>query len=391
MSLRNKQALILLLATVLPFAMGAVAVGIVVAPAYRRTVAHASEVETSALAQGVAWNLARAVERLERLAGAREVRQRAQHPPPAPSTMSVWNRQWANLQPDDPAVRTLLENDAARELAWWQETDPTVIAMLATDAHGRVVAATRKPHLAQFSGEEWWQESFAGGNGQVIISDIVQDRVTKNWGIRVAVPIYTDPGTNRSQAIGVLAVIFDAPRAFQEVRRAALSESGRALLVDEVGRVVVSSAGEAPLRSQLAQPGLDRLTRQPVGTFVAKQDDDTDLIAWSAVPLGTRVGLGAARTPVFYVITRRSAGEAFGPLRTVNRWMLAIGLFTIFAAVGLGYWLADVWVVRQVRQLAAGMRELSHGNFEQAATIAAQLTHIHNGKADAEEPTAIPH
>ena len=39
MSLRTKQALILLLATVLPFGLGGAAVHFVVAPAYRRAVA----------------------------------------------------------------------------------------------------------------------------------------------------------------------------------------------------------------------------------------------------------------------------------------------------------------------------------------------------------------
>jgi len=74
----------------------------------------------------------------------------------------------------------------------------------------------------------------------------------------------------------------------------------------------------------------------------------------------------------------------------VHRWMLVIGLLTIAAAVGLGYWLADRLVVRHIRTLAAGMRELARGDFEEAAAIAERLTGSNGKGAEREEKQEEP-
>ncbi len=375
----------------LPFALGAAAVGFVVAPSYRKLVAHASEVETSCLAEGVAWNLSRAVDRLERLAAWREIRQLALRRPLDAAQAAALDARWLALSPEDEQVRALVQNSVARELAWWEETDPAILSVVETDARGRIIASDRKQPRYRVADEPWWRETYGEGAGRVTVSEVQQDPVSKAWGIRIGVPIFKD-GAPSSRAVGVLTAFMDARRTFEDVRRAAVSESGRALLVDAVGRIVVSSTGEEPLRTALEHPGVQRLFSKPVGTYVASQDDSTDLFAWAQIPFGPHVGLTTAQTPTLFVVTRRSAGEAYGTLRTVNNGMLIIGLLTIAAAVLLGYWLADVWVVRQVRQLAEGMRELSRGNFDRASLIAEQLTHRDRGPAarDAEDP-AIPH
>jgi hypothetical protein len=41
--------------------------------------------------------------------------------------------------------------------------------------------------------------------------------------------------------------------------------------------------------------------------------------------------------------------------------------------VGAGYWLAEVLMVRQIRRLAEGMRELALGDFSRAHAIADEL------------------
>lgn len=372
MSLRTKQALILLLATVLPFALGGAAVNLVVAPAYRAVVGRASEQEARRIAEHLAWNLARDVARLEKLAAWTDVRGLARQASaaalqtgrvhdPDPGRRGLPPR----ARPPDPALAAAV----AREFHWWQQTDPSAAEVFATDVRGRVIASSgRTPDTLQAE-EDWWQQAFANGQGQAVLSGVSYDESAKVWAVSIAVPIVTDsaPGT---QVVGILKAVLDVGRVFQDVTRAGMGGIDRALLADAQGRIVVSSFFARPLAQSLPKSALGRLRRQETGSLVDGKEDA--LLAWSAVPLDRLADVDGSRAAL-HVVTRRSAAEVFGPLRTVQAWMLAIGLATIAATMAFGYYLADVLVVRQIRTLAVGMRDLASGDFQHAAAVAERL------------------
>jgi hypothetical protein len=373
MSLRTKQALILFLATVLPFALGAAAVHLVVGPAYRRTVRQASVQETQRLAEHVAWGLARDVTRLEKLAAWEAIRDLARRASPAQREVQQLEAHWDRLPSSSRPIRPLLQNLVARELRWWQETDASAVELFATDRYGRLIAASRKPSNYLQRNEDWWKKAYAGGQGGVYVSDVSYDESAGVWVVAIAVPIYAD-GASGAEVVGTLKVALDAARAFQDVRRMAVGEGGQTLLVDARSRIVVSPENAPPLAQSLDSPRLAILRETRNGSFVEGAGDEALLFAWSLVPMAGETELEDARIPRLYVVTRRGTEEALAPLRMVQRWMLAISLVTITAAVVLGYWLADVLVVRQVRKVAAGMRELARGDFVRAAEIADELS-----------------
>ncbi len=376
MSLRTKQALILLIATVLPFAMGAAAVSLVVAPAYRREVSRGSVQMTRRLAEHVAWSLARDMARLERLAAWPVLREgviRASAEPEDSARTERLARTWTHLTARDGRVERLLDNPIGRELRWWQQTDASASEILVTDARGRLVAASGKPSDYLQADEAWWQYAWAGGQGKVYVSDVLYDASSKTWALAVAVPVYRggSPGT---PAVGVLKAVLDLGRGFQQLSGADAGSHGETLLVDRLGRIALGPPASRPLSETLARRVFSRLRENPNASVVLDSEDGAYLYAWARVPLAAQVEHPDVRVPTLYAVSRRNTEEAFAPLRTVHGWMLAISAATILAAVALGYWLAESLVVRPVRRLADGMRELASGDFPAAAAIAEEIT-----------------
>ena len=63
---------------------------------------------------------------------------------------------WLGLSADDPAVRAVLDNVGAARLQEFVARHPLVAEVLATDAAGRIIAATRKSSDYDQSDEAWW-------------------------------------------------------------------------------------------------------------------------------------------------------------------------------------------------------------------------------------------
>jgi hypothetical protein len=290
------------------------------------------------------------------------------------------------MVPDVRADR-LLGNPVARELWWWQQADPAAVELFATNAAGQLVAASQKPSDFIQNDEAWWQQAYSAGRGRIYISDPEWDASARASVLAVAVPIRAgaQPG---ARVVGILKVLLSVRSLFQEIGRTGTADSGVLALTDGAGKVLAS---QRPIVNPARGTGIERLRAEPSGWWLARADGDSALVAWAKVGLSPRLDAEAVRSPALYVVGRQNAAVAFGPLRRVQSWMIVISLMTIITATVLGYWLTELLVVRQIRKLAAGMRQLARGDFDRAAGIAAELTA--NGKqtaapADAALPEA---
>ena len=372
MSLRVKMGIILLVATGIPFAIGGAAVQFVVAPAYRKAVARASEEQTRRLAEQVAWNVNLEANRLEKLAAWGEIRDLARKGVLTEAKAAALERQWSSIPLGAEPLRPLLQNVVARELRWWRDTDPGVAEIIATDAHGRLIAATGKTADVLQADERWWQSAFGNGRGRVYVSDVRYERTAQTEVFEVAVPIYSDAAPG-SQVLGVIKMALNAPQLLESVRRARLGDGGEAMVIDHRGQALLPSP-EGGIDARVPQGKALTMIRQNLaGSRILPGDDGGMLTAWARVGLEPGSEGPGFRMPPLYVVTERSAGKAFETLGTVQFWMLLIGLTTVVLSVAVGSWLAEVLVIRQVRTLARGMRELARGDFERAEAIAARL------------------
>ncbi len=385
MSLRLKQAVILLFATVFPFALGGAAVAFVVAPAYRRTVIESSRETAQRLSDQLAWSLARDAAQLQRLAALGSVRKAASArprftPPPSGSGLSGLNAAQAK------AVADPLTHPAAAELRWWKEANPAVLDLVVTNMVGVATAATMQTDPVGYRSQPWWRQSFHEGKGRVVISGPVPLSGNRGMAVTVGVPIYAE-GRPGSMVVGILRASVNLTAAFDGVKRIGHSSSGEMMLTDTLGRVLVSAPteGAAALSPTVAK----RLLSQPAGGVIALMAGRERLLGWSAVRLGEAVDLPGARAPRLFLIHATDPETRLGPLHQVQRWMLVIAIATIAVAVGLGYWLADRIIARPVRAIAAGMRELARGDFAEAGRIADELCRVEMGRPRGTEKSRL--
>jgi hypothetical protein len=376
MSLRTKMGIILLVATVIPFAMGGAAVQFVVAPAYRAAVSRAAEEHAQRMAEQVAMTIGMDTSRLERLAAWTAIRDLARKGVLTTEQARKLEAEWDRIPLSSEALRPLLHNEVARELRWWRDTDYGVAEILATDAEGRLIAATGKPSDVIQSDEFWWKATYADGEGRVFVSDVHYEESAERNTIDISVPIYEDTAPG-SRVVGVVKMAMDAPRMLGSVHQARLAKGSVATVVDREGTILFRSVEEretaSPELIELSPDQLRQFRTAPTGSRLFRGTGGMVLTAWSRLQLISRDEPRRYRLPVLYVVTFRSASDAFGPLWSVQFWMLIIGLVTIILAVAVGSWLAEVLVVRQVRTLARGMRELARGDFERAAATAERL------------------
>jgi hypothetical protein len=388
MSLRTKMSIILLVATVIPFAIGGAAVHLVVAPAYRSAVRRVAEEQTRRLAEQVAWNIGVEASRLEKLAAWDQMRDLARKGPLTQAQAEDLDRRWSQLPISSEAVRSIIQNPIARELRWWRDTDTGVAGVVATDAHGRLIAATGKTVDVLQADEYWWQATYAGGQGRIYVSDVRAHPGAETLVIHVAVPVYAD-GAPGSPVVGVLKMDLDAPRLLESVRQANLGDRGEALVTDTHGGQLLAPPEGGLASRALTEQEFQYLRRDPVGSRTFPGEEGGLLTAWARVAAADSSHSSTPRMPGLYVVTERSAAEAFGPLWRVQFWMVVIGLVTVLLALAVGSWLADVLVVRQVRALARGMRELARGDFERAEAIADRLCRSHEGDGAASHELAV--
>jgi len=379
------MAIIVFVATVIPFAIGGIAVELVVAPAYRSAVSRAAEEHTRRLSEHIAGTIGQEASRLEKLAAWTELRDLAGRGLLSEGGAKALESRWSRLPLSADELRPMLHNPVARELRWWRDTDSGITEILATDARGRTVAATGKPNAVSHTEEDWWRAATSRGHGRVYVSDPLRGDSPKGSSIDIAVPIYAE-GAPGSAVLGVLKMSLDIERLFNSVTQTRMTEGVTTTILDSRGQELLRNSLPAVAERATETAGPEQLRRfrsALTGSAVFQNEGTRLLTTWARVRLEPRDPIARYRIPSLYVVTSRDTATAFGPLRQVRTWMLGIGLVTVALAVAVGSWLAEVLVVRQVKALARGMRELARGDFERATATAERLL---NSRGSAPSP-----
>ncbi|RYD31338.1 MAG: hypothetical protein EOP85_22860, partial [Verrucomicrobiaceae bacterium] len=196
---------------------------------------------------------------------------------------------WPTLPEDDPLLTGVLWNPGAESLARFQSLNPAVAEILATDVHGRLIAATGKSSDFDQADEDWWRKGAALGKGQVWTDILRFDASSEVFSLDVIVPLHQG-----GALAGVVKVSVDVTSLFGGLAFDGGAAGERWEIVLPDGLVLASSRGGfVPGGKRFPQEAVRRMGVQGHGWMVTDYPDE-DRRLTGFVTLGPETGTESA-------------------------------------------------------------------------------------------------
>jgi Cache domain len=254
------------------------------------------------------------------------------------SRIQSMRKEWNSGQ-GGTAVQKVLSTRAARLLSRYRETDARFLRITVTDEKGLVIAATHKPTMYYYAGDEQWIAVYAGGKGAVRLSDAKYDETTKTHYVNIGAPVI-DEGSSRF--LGAVQALVDISPIAALLNRGLTGAGPRASLVKEDGTIIFGP--EVSLSMNLKAPEYpavnDALTSaagRETGYVVAdRRSGGHDLVGLADTGLKRDYGsLG------WVVLVTQDEREATAPIRVISQFafgMVVLGLLMVLI-VGVYFYL----------------------------------------------------
>lgn len=285
--------------------------------------------------------------------------------PVSPALDGQLQTDWATLGAADREVSRVVDNQAAdafrafMRMAGQQVLDhPTHEIVIAADARGRVVAATRKPSASVYAETVWWREAYANGQGRLFMSDVLFDDNLGRYVFIIATPIRRD-----GRVEGVLAMVHDARAFYQWVTSIQVGRTDHTMLVASDGTLLFCPV--FPIKSHTLHPTLVAsvvsggrgwgTTTHDVHYPGSEAINGFAPVQASAMP-GTNFG-----GKVWYIFTSQDPRETYGPVYTLLLWIIVSGAAAIGLLLLLGL-AAAKRIVRPIQTVQAGAQVIGNGN-----------------------------
>ncbi|MCS6963213.1 MAG: GAF domain-containing protein, partial [Thermoflexus sp.] len=257
-------------------------------------------------------------------------------------------------QPTSGLRRRVLQGPAAEKLRALRGRLSGHLHLLLTDAHGVLIAATEPTRAYRFDQEPWWQAAWNQGRGAPYISTLHFDEDLQTSVVYLAVPVYR---RDTHQAVGVLRSAYGASQIFGILSQFRTGQTGRALLIDRDGTVLMDPMGLLHRDQRVTDlaPILGGGAR-PEGGLLASEW----LIAYSRVGMGIGHRLPSLEERGWILAVLQREDEAMAPVAHLGRqallWTLALGGI----AIALSF-LASASLTRPLGQLTEAARRLGAG------------------------------
>ncbi len=246
--------------------------------------------------------------------------------------------EWAAGKTAPPSVASVLTSPAARFLADIGQRDPTYKELLLTDRWGRLVAASN-PTTDYFQGDEdWWENAYGHGRGQVALSDVSWDASSGRHAIQIAVPV-TSPEDDA--LVGILKVVGDSREMLALVGGVQLGSTGEAQLVRPDASIVFSRRTVDPSARFFAADALrERVTRLESGTplegsyFTAEATGGQEMLVGMAPSQISRSYPNVA----WFVVVTQAADELMAPVASLGWYLLLALALTAIAILIFALW-----------------------------------------------------
>ncbi len=271
------------------------------------------------------------------------------------SRIQSMQKEWNTARGGAAAQKVLLTR-AARLLSRYRETDARFLRITMTDERGLVIAATHKPTMYYYGGDEQWIAVYAGGRGAVRLTDAKYDETSKTHYVNIGAPVIEE---GSSRFLGAVQALVDISPITALLNSGLTGAGPRASLVKEDGTIVFGPEVSLSMNLKLAEypavnDALSSAVGRETGYVVAdRKDGGHDLIGLADTGLKRDYGnLG------WIVVVTQDEREATAPIRVISQFafvMVILGLLMVLI-VGVYFYLHRQFAIptMEERRASAG-------------------------------------
>lgn len=256
---------------------------------------------------------------------------------------------WTSLPPNDPRLVEVLQNPGSASLGEYRKLHPEVAEILATDLHGRLVAATGKASDFDQADELWWQKGIVLTDGGQWTDVLKFDASSNVFSLDVIVPLH-----DGKTIVGVAKMAVDVTSLFMRLGFDGEAQGERWQIVLPDGWVLASSkSGFKPLTDKLSDETLESI-RANNRRWALMRDEHGEARMAGIVGMGPH-----EHAPNAYVLFSSLRDDVVGPLQ---KSFLEIGVAAaalLTACTLFGFHLIRHNILRPLSSLGKAARSIS--------------------------------
>lgn len=255
---------------------------------------------------------------------------------------------WATLPADDPLLTGVLENPGAASLAKFRSFHPEVAEILATDAHGRLIAATGKSSDLDQADEDWWTKGAALPRSEVWTDILRFDASSDVFSQDVVLPVH------EGEALaGVVKVSVDVTSLFAKLGFDGEEVGERWEIVLPDGWVLASSRSDfQPRTDRFPEDTMSLMEKQGRGWTVTGYQGEDRMTGF--VALAPEGG-----PPNAYVLFSSRRDDVVAPLQKDFLWLGIAGATLLLICALSGFYLIHSGILAPLAALGHAARSIS--------------------------------
>lgn len=248
-----------------------------------------------------------------------------------------------------------------------EQDEKSYLALFATDRQGALVASINHfPDYLHIK-ESWWKETYHGGKGRVLISDLVHEPAVQAFAVHISVPILDE---RTHQFLGVIKAIYNVDEFLKpSIYPVRFGKTGHAMLIDSAGNVIIcpilptgSHVTNAPLMQAVTSP-------QP-GWIMAENDAHggiNSIVGFAPIENVNFIASQAGKSR-WHSFVRQDPKELYTPVNVLLWYASVSGLLLIGTIVVLGA-VVSKRLVEPVHLLHLGAERIGQGDLDHRLSI----------------------
>jgi phosphoserine phosphatase RsbU/P len=256
---------------------------------------------------------------------------------------------WPSLPNDDPRLLEILQNPGARSLMGFMDLNSDTAEVLATDAHGRLIAATGKSTDFDQADEDWWREGSALGAGERWTDVLRFDVSSGVFSQDIVLPLHEN-----GVFAGVVKISADASSLFSRLGSQKIHPSERWEIVLADGSILASSEKEiVSLASRIPENTRQDILRDGRG-WILTQDERGH--AWLT---GFAAMASSGDNNSAYILFSSMRDDVVAPLQQRFLQIGAVAVSFLALCTLAGFWLIHHDILRPLEALGRAARSIS--------------------------------